>query len=251
MKILGSDYDGTLNQNGITKIKLSAIKKWREAGHKIGIVSGRGIDFQECLLQEIPQLKLDFFALCNGGYITDSKGFIVYEARCSNVSVPSLAADLLEWGSELVHINGKQYACVLKRQEDRPDWVLKEDVCLLENCPSFDYFNQVSVLMPSVEDSPAVVEKIKNKYSKWLDPLQNGRCIDIVPLGVNKAYGMYKVMEFFGGTYDDVITVGDNINDVDMISEFRSYAMKNGIERIKVLADAIVSDVTEILEKEL
>ena len=63
--------------------------------------------------------------------------------------------------------------------------------------------------------------------------------------------GIYRVMEYFGGTYEDVITVGDNINDVDMIREFRSYAMKSGVEKLQALADGIVNDVTELLVREL
>ena len=58
-------------------------------------------------------------------------------------------------------------------------------------------------------------------------------------------------MEFFGGKYEDVITVGDNINDTDMLREFRSYAMESGVESVKALADGIVSNVTEIFEKEM
>ena len=58
-------------------------------------------------------------------------------------------------------------------------------------------------------------------------------------------------MEFFGGKYEDVITVGDNINDTDMLREFRSYAMESGVESVKTLADGIVSNVTEIFEKEM
>ena len=33
MKIIGSDYDGTLNYGGIDENKISAIKKWRDAGN--------------------------------------------------------------------------------------------------------------------------------------------------------------------------------------------------------------------------
>ena len=46
MKMIGSDYDGTLNRGGINDTKLAAIKKWRRAGHKFGIVSGRGWNFR-------------------------------------------------------------------------------------------------------------------------------------------------------------------------------------------------------------
>lgn len=251
MKILGSDFDGTLTQNGITDAKIAAIDKWREAGHKFGIVSGRGGNFPKWFCEEFPKLKPDFFAVCNGGYITDGNGDIIFDARCDCVWVPELAADLLSWGSELVHVNGEDYVCVLKKWEDRPAWVLEKDVCLLENFKGVAYFNQVSAQMLLEEDAPAVVEKIRSKYSKWLVALQNGRCIDIVPLGVNKASGMYRVMEFFGCSYNDVLTVGDNVNDVDMIKEFRSYAMENGVDAVKKLAYATVSDITELLEKEM
>ena len=58
-------------------------------------------------------------------------------------------------------------------------------------------------------------------------------------------------MEFFACTYKDVIAVGDNFNDRDMIQEFRSYAMANGVAEIKKLAKGIVNGVTELIEKEL
>ena len=45
MKLIGSDYDGTLNHGGIDEAKLSAIRRWREAGNLFGVVSGRGPEF--------------------------------------------------------------------------------------------------------------------------------------------------------------------------------------------------------------
>ena len=41
MKIIGSDYDGTLNHNGIDDKKRQAIEKWRDAGNVFAIVSGK------------------------------------------------------------------------------------------------------------------------------------------------------------------------------------------------------------------
>ena len=38
MKIIASDYDGTLNHGGIDDKKRNAIKKWREMGNKFGIL---------------------------------------------------------------------------------------------------------------------------------------------------------------------------------------------------------------------
>ena len=250
MKILGSDYDGTLNWGGVTPAKLAAIEKWQKAGNKFGIVSGRGNDFGKELLRQYPTLKFDFFAGCNGGYIMSANGSILYEARCADVSVLDLAADLFAWGCPYIHVNGAQYVCAVEKLENGPTYVEESKICLIEKLPTYHYFNQVSVQLESVEQSAAMVQKIQEKYGKWLNPLQNGICIDIVPVGVDKAQGMYRVMEFFGGKYDDVITVGDNVNDIDMIREFRSYAMRNGVAKVKDLAFGIVNDVTEIFEKE-
>ena len=68
---------------------------------------------------------------------------------------------------------------------------------------------------------------------------------------MDKAKGIYLLMDILGAEYDDVIAVGDNINDRAMIEEFRSYAMKNGVDAIKELADYTVSSVTELIEKEI
>ena len=42
MKILGSDLDGTFGHGGINEAKLAAVRDWRAAGNKFGIISGRG-----------------------------------------------------------------------------------------------------------------------------------------------------------------------------------------------------------------
>ena len=65
MKILGSDYDGTLTAGGIGETKISAIQKWRESGNKFGIITGRNGNVRDELLQKYPDLKCDFFATCN------------------------------------------------------------------------------------------------------------------------------------------------------------------------------------------
>ena len=81
--------------------------------------------------------------------------------------------------------------------------------------------------------------------------LQNGRCIDIVRHDMNKAKGLYLLMDITGAEYEDVIAVGDNINDEDMLREFRSYAMENGVPYIKEIANDITKGIAELIEKEL
>jgi hydroxymethylpyrimidine pyrophosphatase-like HAD family hydrolase len=251
MKILGSDLDGTFSHGGVGEAKCAAVHAWRAAGHKFGIISGRGNDYVHEIRRIYPNLELDFFAACSGAYITDGDGNVLHEVRCTSVDVPKFAADLSAWGCKFINFCGEHYACIVAKAEDLPYWIKPESMVLLPDVPAKTYFYQISVAFPTPEEAAVLVEKVREVYGEWLNPLQNGTCIDIVPRGVDKAKGMYFVMDLFGGTYEDVIVVGDNVNDADMIREFRSYAMANGVPAIKEMAHAIVEDVTDLLKREM
>lgn len=81
MKVAASDYDGTLfRQDRIAKSDAEAIKKWREAGHKFGVVSGRDHGML------VPQLQhygvgYDYLACNNGGIICAADGTVLWEAE--------------------------------------------------------------------------------------------------------------------------------------------------------------------------
>ena len=109
----------------------------------------------------------------------------------------------------------------------------------------------MSTIFPDNEKAQEVTNAIKEKFGDVLNPLQNGRCIDIVSATMNKAQGLYDYLELVGGKYEDMITVGDNINDTHMIKEFRSYAMANGVQSIKDIADYEIVGITELIEREI
>ena len=117
--------------------------------------------------------------------------------------------------------------------------------------PHFESFNQISVRLADFETASEVSKRIKEKFGDKLNPLQNDVIIDIVSAGVDKAQGLYILMKHLGARYEDVIAVGDNVNDADMLREFKSYAMANGVDMIKELADGITVGITELIEKEM
>ncbi len=245
MKIIASDYDGTFNRNGITEYKKETLSRWRKAGNLFGIISGRGYpSLIECI--ESHPFEYDFLVCNNGGVIYNTDGKIMFEVRCDGAKARPFVEDLFLWGCPMAHID-KDIPIRIVNTTDPID----EDEIYLSDLPEIEYFNQISTYLDTVEAAAEIVEKIKDKYSNILTPLQNGNCIDIVPVGVNKAQGLYSLLEVIGGTYDDIIAVGDDINDTHMIAEFRSYAMEDGVDSIKALADYIVKDITEVMNKEI
>ena len=247
MKILGSDFDGTLTVGGIDQIKCEAIRAWRKAGNLFGIVSGRGPSYLNHLQEQYPHMALDFFAAYNGAFIVDAHGKPLHTTTCTSVPSSELAAILLEWGCPFVFVNGNGNYTL--RKDGEP---LSDGECHLSELPhDFPYFHQISVQLDTPAEAAVITEKLRTAYGDRINPLQNNFCIDIVAPSVNKAYGLMCVAALFGGTEQDIIAVGDNLNDLDMLKAFRSYAMENGVEEVKLVADHTVKTVTELIYREL
>ncbi len=247
MKILGSDFDGTLNYGGVDQTKCEAIGAWRRAGNLFGLVSGRGPSYLNHLREQYPDLEMDFFAAYNGAFIVDAEGNTLDTTACEGVSSFDLTADLLGWGCPFVYVNGER-SYTLRQDGD----VLQDGESHLSDLPrDFPFFHQISVQLESPAEAAAVTEQVKNAYGDRLNPLQNNICIDIVAPTVNKAYGLRRVAALFGGAEADIIAVGDNLNDLDMLMAFRSYAMENGVEEVKRVAGQTVTSVTELILREL
>jgi hydroxymethylpyrimidine pyrophosphatase-like HAD family hydrolase len=250
MKILGSDYDGTLNYR-LGQDTFDEVAAWRAAGHKFGIVSGRGVDFLQVIQEKYPDLELDFFVSFNGAAIVDGTGKLLYERRYDAVDPVELTQALLDIGCPFVHVNGDGYYCVVESLKKSPAWVDPSSVCFLKDLPPMKEFTQISIQLPDCSGSSRVVEYIRQIYGNTLNPLQNSGCVDIVAPDVNKAVGLRLIAQYFGADTEEIIAVGDNVNDADMIRAFRSYAMETGVESIKLMAGKTVECVAQLIRLEI
>lgn len=246
MKIIGSDYDGTLNYGGIDDKKLAAIEKWRNAGNIFALVSGRGPDGVLELYEE-KKFGCDYLVANNGAVILKPDGTEIYVAKCDPSLAKPLVRHLFDNGCEWAHVQTNFYCRVFADKNN----CTKEGEYTLENMPDVPYFSQINTQLPTFEESAKVTASVKEAFGDTLNPLQNGECLDIVRKDINKATGLYKLAEILAAKGEDIIAVGDNINDTHMIAEFRSYAMNNAVDSIKKLADFVTPGVAELIEKEL
>ena len=70
MRIIGSDYDGTLTAGGVDGRKLAAITAWQKAGNCFALVTGRAMASMQDIRNE-HQLNIDYYLCCNGGVLLD------------------------------------------------------------------------------------------------------------------------------------------------------------------------------------
>ena len=248
LKIIASDYDGTLNHGGIDKEKIEAILKWRKAGNVFSIVSGRGAPDLVDLYKK-QSFECDYLIADNGAVIMKPDGEIVCEDKIDVSIAKPFLEFLFSQGCKWGYVQ-TSFPCRVFKDEDFEDY--EEEECFtFEELPEFPLLYQINTALDSFEEAAKVTAAIKEKFGDVLNPLQNGNCIDIVSVNMDKAKGIYKFIDLLGATYDDVIAVGDNINDKDMIKEFRSYAMENAVPLIKELADFETPSVTELIYREL
>ena len=252
MKIIGSDYDGTLNHNGIDDDKRQAIREWRQAGNVFTLVSGRHVNSVRDLHIE-QSFDCDYFLGSNGAVILNNKNEVVHKDCCDPDMLVPLIEYLYELGCSVGLVHSVDFFDVFPSEESRAG--LDRDYSgtwyTLNTIPQLPYYTQVSTWRPTEAEVAAVAAKVRERFGEYFNPMQNGLNIDIVRADVNKAKGLYRLMEMLGASYDDVITVGDNVNDYDMIKEFRSYAMDSGVQSIKDLADFTTPGDAELIRREM
>ena len=236
MKILASDYDGTLNHNGFDSLKLDAIARWRAAGNLFGLVSGRSADALWELVDR-DGFGFDFMIANNGAVVLDHNRHVLHAQRCDGRLVLPLLRAMFDLGCPSAYLTA-EHTSVIQPSE-------------IAALPSIPWFYQISTFLSAEQEALEISSRLRSRFGDHLNPLPNGTCIDCVPAGVNKAQGLYRLVESLGANAEDVITVGDQMNDADMLSAFRSYAMSNGAEAIRNLADEVIPGVPELIDREL
>ncbi len=244
-RLLASDYDGTLNLGGIGEAKKTALAEWKEKGNFFAVISGRGIPNLMELMDE-DGIRPDFLVGDNGATIADGKGTVLCETGCRGDIAKELAEYLFALGCDWAtlrassfdyHVKPAGYPCA--------EWEIP-----IGELPQVPYFTQMSTSLRSLDDTVRIIGQVRERYGNLLNPLQNSGCIDIVSKNINKAVGIRRLIQRIGVNEADVIAVGDNVNDADMIRAFPSYAMENGVDELKRIAGRKVAGV-DILIREL
>ncbi len=230
------DYDGTLappRTRTIPQSTLETISQLREAGHFVGLATGR--------LQ------------CNAVDFVKPYGFENIVADGGN-SV-TLNNELI-WMEPLDISMVKRVLYRLEEQSKMWAVTTANEPLRISNNPQFetvagDYY------LPTKYDPNLSIETLSEVYKIYIPAMPGeeetldlldapwvrytSNTIFIEPM--NKAVGIKKIVDYYNGSYSDVVVFGDGKNDVTMfLPEWLSIAMGNAREVLKERADYITSD---------
>ena len=236
MKIIATDFDGTLSYNGkISDEDKSAIHKFRAAGNKFGIVTGRDVDMAQWIKPE-NGLEFDYLICCTGAVIRSAEGEIIYQKKGK---MDSFIYDLIDKARELGAYGFSASDIFLKCAIDIKGKIPMQIDALKE-------FTQINTGFTSEENAQRFIDYANEKYGDKLSAFRNGSSVDIPPANTSKVTGVYEYAKMFENP--EIYAVGDNVNDLAMIEEFCGFAVSNAKEEVKAKAKHQCNRIADMIE---
>lgn len=251
LKILASDYDGTLyfhDENPHYRIKdLEKIAEFQRNGNLFGLCTGRPL---YGILPFIPNnLQLDFFILNSGAVILDKnhneilkKAIPLETLKEMMMLYPDFAYSILTEDKMYVRefkedMAGREYLGLFNSADDLAD----HEILGI----SFHIDNETRI--------PKIIASLTQFTT--LSAYQNRNDIDCVAVGCSKGSGIKALQEHYHLTDQQVACIGDSYNDLPMLesveNSFTFIQSPPAVQaKAKYLVNSIADCIVQLTESE-
>lgn len=254
IKLIASDLDGTLLQNGaqeLTPRAVSLIRRLTEKGIRFVVASGRQYNNERLLFHEI-QDKIS--------YIAENGSLCVHNNKV--ISRGLISDDL---AGRIIR--------EIRREPGFEILVSREDSCYIENknAAFADHImNVVKYTTTIVEDISTVkggilkiatantnshelrdyLRHLQSVFGSEINVVTSGNIwIDFVVPGYNKGTALSTFLKLFNISPEECVAFGDQYNDVEMLQTAgTSFVMKNAAPGMEKYASRTAESVEDILE---
>lgn len=267
IKLIASDMDGTLigKNHDISKENIEAIKKAQKNGIKFAIATGRAYCDVKPFLHKY-DLQCDCVVL-NGAEYRDINGDIVEHTyieksraieilaamKCKDLSVEIYTDD----GFYTTNTKEETLKGMIKRSMAfHPELKDEEEkMKYAKENPHFRSMKYITDMNEFLSRSNNIAkfvsftqsEEIINKLRKKMESLEGiavsssfATNIEVNDMNAEKGKILSKVAQKFDIEKDEVVVIGDGLNDYSMFTEFtNSFAMDNAVNEIKKAAKYI------------
>lgn len=250
------DLDGTLltDDKKITDFSNQILQKLYDNGIKIIIATGRGLSRAKQLTEK---LDFDKIILANNGAIIHSSSNIATDEDLkleSNV-VDELSTLSEEYGIRPYFFVENKCALLIQDEDDKKNFEdsvedIGEIMTVSErNLPIDDCVSMIMIarkdriydIVDHIRTNPNVTYHIHTKYFS-----KNIRMLEVQNVNTDKYKRAIHVLKHFGITSDEVVSIGDAHNDLEMVvNSGLGVAMKNSDDILRQNADIITQYTNE------
>lgn len=255
IKLLAIDIGGTLlgNNNKISSKNLKKLKKVKKMGIKIALVTARMYSSTKYISQKI---DADYGIFGNGSVVMDLKKDKVIENDFINADLVNSLIDFSIKYNIYIHINrlkwevsNKNEYFALKHNKLNEEYPknLKSNIKVVKDLKEYckKYNDIVKVLYVVDNQIDELVENIKLKFptleiteinrNLFEEAInKNINYVEISSVYKNKYDGVKKLKDYLKYNLDEILVIGDGINDIEMITNsINSACPFNAIDEVK------------------
>ncbi len=257
MKYIFLDIDGTLfdhKEYAIPESAYRAVDLARKAGNKVFICTGRSC----CLLDHVKDISFDGVVAAAGAYV-QAQDEVIYEDAIPDEELQEIMEFCVKNDVSYV-LEGKKgiymHSMVRKyffegegRKRPGHEFFKQKTVHGVEDYNPENEIIYKFCIYTMQEEGLREVEKRYGRDYQFIRSISGEGsliCIEVMSVRNNKAKGIHKILEYYGGGMEDTVAVGDSLNDLEMIQECAvGIVMGNGNEKLKACADYITADIGE------
>lgn len=246
-KIFFLDCDGTILDAPRGMIEVSdktkyTVRELMKNGHLVYIASGR---CYRLIPDDIKSVNPTGFITSNGAYCNSGNQTIYsYEMKKESINA---VTDFCNSHDGIYFLETQNYIYTPSLNSDLCKEFLTAWKCDKSAFVDNSNVNSYQMMMAAFKS-----DKDCNEFENELKNIVDIRkqygfsSFDISDFGINKGYGVRKILEFYGIDKKDAYAFGDGLNDLELLSEVEeSYCMTNGNEKLKEFAKHIAPDVLD------
>ena len=229
-KFLISDYDGTFytNDEGI-KYNIDKVKEFRSKGNIFAIATGRSFyDFTKKLAEF--DIEYDYLIINHGATLLDKEHRIIKNYPIDNISKENIKSEF--------NLSDSQNMFVCKCLESRTS-INQEDITKIHMiCSTKDEQLNFNTILNT---------KYKDVKSYLITGLNN--CIEIISSVTDKSIAIKEIAQIENIEQNNIFTVGDSFNDLEMLEAFNGFCMESSEEFVKSKISKKCTSVAELIDK--
>lgn len=219
-KVIASDLDGTLLQNGIRTLREDIVPAIRDYCKRGGIflpASGRQYYSLQRLFAGVEN-EIDYIA--ENGCLVFHKGELIHHASMDRKAGLELIDAITEIEGAEVIVSGVNCNYIRRRDTAFYDYItnfVKNKVTLVDELSEVpEEFFKISAY--SAQGTQLFEDILKEKFGAALNVVTSGNCwTDVMPKGVHKGSGIRILSQKTGIPLSEFVALGDHYNDLEML----------------------------------
>lgn len=249
-KVLISDYDYTLRDHDRPEVlnkNLATIKQWRDNGNIFGIATGRNLSSLAYIFPDYADYA-DYLILNDGAEVYNQHGEAIYSnvLPAENIAIIKdlLANNSFSDAHRIVcYVDGSGIPHIRPNCNKIRLWFAdSRDCSKMAELLRQDYYRDKFTITWHCE----IAINFDTREFSWIPP-EMYNFLEITNVGIDKSSA---IAEIFESDKHNIVTVGDDYNDIKMLQTYNGYVMAHANSDIvrRFDPDHVVASLHELID---